>query len=257
MITPELQNYINQARTNGMSDAQIRENLRSGGGWGEGDVDQALGANPQPAEPAPAAPAGGNKKNRKKLILIVIGGLLLAAALFFGYRYFSAKTTQSTYNSVTDKNAVIPGGETTPPSETLVSIDPGTCLYEALPEYPGAKKAEGSEKGAALIGACGVMYHATDGPKAVADYYLSSTGEIDIVHFNEMPSAYKLYYRIFDNTAPGNPRQADTKYVPYATLIAMTKDRIAFIQIATVPETDSATPNTTRTEIFILEKKRE
>lgn len=58
MVTPELQNYIKQARAQGISDAQIRQNLLTGG-WNDGDLAQAgLGptAVPPQAPPTQAVP---------------------------------------------------------------------------------------------------------------------------------------------------------------------------------------------------------
>lgn len=56
MTTPELENYIKQARAQGMNDAQIRQNLLSGG-WSEADLTQAgLAASFVPPSVPPAMP---------------------------------------------------------------------------------------------------------------------------------------------------------------------------------------------------------
>lgn len=77
MITPELQNYIRQARVQGLPESQIRQNLLSGG-WNDVDISEAFASlqvsaaasspvpaaqasAPQtPAQPQPAAPAGAS-----------------------------------------------------------------------------------------------------------------------------------------------------------------------------------------------------
>jgi len=105
MLTPELQDYIKQARGQGTPDAQIRQNLLSGG-WNETDLNEAgLAVSMVPPQTPPMQQASQIQPNirvgvtttpgvyvQKKshaglYMLIVIVFLLLGAA--GGYAYYS------------------------------------------------------------------------------------------------------------------------------------------------------------------------
>lgn len=81
MLTPELQNYINQSRAAGITDAQIRQNLITKG-WNESDIVLALTLN------APAPVSVKNPKIKKVFVYLVpalwVIALFLPAYIFPG-----------------------------------------------------------------------------------------------------------------------------------------------------------------------------
>ena len=76
MIAPELQNYIRQSRTSGMTDEQIRQNLASQG-WTEADISQALGSNSAASATSVVASVGVTGWLTGKVITIIIAALLI------------------------------------------------------------------------------------------------------------------------------------------------------------------------------------
>ena len=93
MITPELQNYINQARAQGMTDAQIRQNLLTGG-WNEADLAQAGLASsftsPQTlAHPTTTPGVYIEKKKTKAGLYIVVFLIFFALGAFGSYAYYN------------------------------------------------------------------------------------------------------------------------------------------------------------------------
>ncbi len=88
MITQELQNYINQQRLVGVSDAQIRTNLMTQG-WSQSDLDQVFGL--QVASPMPIfSPVinSGKKHSWIKILGIVAIVIVLFVAVAFGFAWW-------------------------------------------------------------------------------------------------------------------------------------------------------------------------
>ncbi len=281
MITPELENYIKQSRAQGIADAQIRQNLTSGGGWSESDLNEAFGGFQAPAfvptvgTSTTLAFAGGSAW----IIGGIIGIILLAGGGFFGYKYFNNKNSQIDMVldvlSQEESKMVVPDNtmpENSAPLNGTVSateeisgkISSDTCLYESLREYPQAKKAEGSSTGAKLAGACGVVYYTTDSPAEVEKYYLIAPDGIKVGQFDEMLGMYKMMYMGYNNQSAAYPMHASDFYKPHSTLVAMRGDKMAFIAIGTTDIIKKIYQisgkeylNNTHTEIFILEKKKE
>src|SRR3989344_335487 len=214
MVTPELQNYIKQARTQGIPDAQIRQNLLASGGWDENDLNQAFSGF-QPLAPVYAVAGSAAKTSHTGLIVGVVTVVLaLAGGGFFGYQYFKNKSSQSEVvfdepswetpntaapgNNVSENSTPLNDKESTP-EEISGNISSDACLYESLREYPGAKKAEGSEEGAALAGGCGVIYYTSDSPTEVEKYYLIAPDGIKVGQFDEILGPYKMMYQSYNN----------------------------------------------------------
>ena len=137
MITPELENYIKQARAQGINDAQIRQNLLSGG-WSEADLTQAgLASSMVPPSPnAPAMPTvesvitvtpeqiqqiqQKSKTGAWVYVLVFIIFLILGAGGGYAYYKFS--------NTTTNKSVMVPQPEITTeeniPTESAEEIIP-------------------------------------------------------------------------------------------------------------------------------------
>lgn len=82
MTSPEIQNYINQARQAGMSDDGIKNNLLNSG-WSEVDINQALGI-PVPGQ-NPQGQQGVEEKakeNRVLMSILAYFGLLVLIPYF-------------------------------------------------------------------------------------------------------------------------------------------------------------------------------
>jgi hypothetical protein len=87
MITPEIKNYIQQARASGMADDQIRQALVVQG-WAAPDLDEAFGI-------APATAVGGTTKSSTRMVVIIIVIIILiplvGLASLAGYGYYRYK----------------------------------------------------------------------------------------------------------------------------------------------------------------------
>ncbi len=111
MANPELQNYISQSRSSGMSNEQIRQSLVSQG-WAEADVSEALGLGAATTSAGSAAAASGwltGKTIAGILAVLVLGG----AATYFLLSNSSDQSKTTTENSDNASNDSTP-----PPAQT-------------------------------------------------------------------------------------------------------------------------------------------
>lgn len=84
MLTPEIQQYISQQRSAGVSDAQIRQTL-SVQGWSQADLDQVFGT---------ATVIHENSSGHRKSILILLVIVLLVLGAWKGYSYYAYQQAQ-------------------------------------------------------------------------------------------------------------------------------------------------------------------
>ncbi len=163
MITPELENYIKQARAQGINDAQIRQNLLSGG-WSEADLTQAgLVSSVVSSSPsAPATPAVESvitvspeqvqqiqQKSKTGVwvyVLVFIIFLILGAGGGYAYYKFFNKTQDITTKEsvmvsqpeiITEENTPVESAEETIPipvgTETEIKTMPPAPVCVAVP----------------------------------------------------------------------------------------------------------------------------
>jgi len=97
MITPELQQYINQQKSAGASDVQIRQNLLTQGGWSQADLDQAFGVQgsmPQMAQGTPIYSGTVQPNNTKKIAMGIVALIVLVAVAGFGWNWMQKKSLE-------------------------------------------------------------------------------------------------------------------------------------------------------------------
>jgi len=80
-MSPELLDYINQARQSGMSDEQIKQTLLSSG-WSEQDIKAAIGVGPEPVS-VDQTQAGRGKFIKIGLVLLLVVALIGTALFAF------------------------------------------------------------------------------------------------------------------------------------------------------------------------------
>ncbi|MFA6256707.1 MAG: hypothetical protein WCT29_00130 [Candidatus Paceibacterota bacterium] len=88
MITKELERYIIQAKAQGMTEAQIRQNLMGSGGWSPADLDQAFSVFSGGGISGGTVVAGGATVGAKSYLGWVIGAILILGAVGGGGYYF-------------------------------------------------------------------------------------------------------------------------------------------------------------------------
>ncbi len=133
MITPEVQNYINQSRAAGMTNDQIRQTLAAQG-WQQSDLDQAFGS---------TAASTSSAGNHGKVIGIVLGIIILLLLVFgvVGYGFYNkfkqsktnvSQNTNTPYGSNNNNKAPDPVCK-----ESTKSLPAG--YPQDVPVYPGSK----------------------------------------------------------------------------------------------------------------------
>ncbi len=150
MVTPELENYIKQARTQGLSDAQIRQNLLSQGGWNEGDLNEAFGVPPSYIPPLPHTPNPTNYVEKKSHLGLIISVVVVVLLLLGGWYFFSQSNQESAENQPAapgDFSAGfnIPSSDSTPAPEPATIPAPADSSANDLsgsPGVPGGKLCE-------------------------------------------------------------------------------------------------------------------
>ncbi len=98
-MTPEVQQYINQQRTAGVSDSQIRQSLTTQG-WTQADLDQAFGVAPNTA---PQASLSNNTKKIIWAIIIIFVLLPLLSYVWFRIANNSHDQEQDAYNLISEQ----------------------------------------------------------------------------------------------------------------------------------------------------------
>lgn len=98
MLTPELVQYINQQRSTGVSDAQIRQNLTAKG-WTENDISSVLNIQSTPAVGITSAKMG----IIPKIIMFGLGALVITGGAYGYYRYKNV-TESTTVPAISSKS---------------------------------------------------------------------------------------------------------------------------------------------------------
>lgn len=180
MLTPEIQNYITQSRSAGMSDAQIRQNLTMQG-WSQADLDQAFGV-------AAGTVQTSGKSSASKIITVTVILLVLLALLFWGamlgygywkYKLSGVKITDfgnsgQTSDSKRPLNCDEPRLDSTGLGQ-LSPIIPPTWPSD-IPTYPGSKLLGSSSLtfGGGTTQFSSVAYCSKDSVDQIANFFINS-----------------------------------------------------------------------------------
>lgn len=179
MLTPEIQQYINQQRSAGVSDTQIRQMLAARG-WQQTDLDQAFGVISNAPQTQAKAPMPGWAK---ALIIVLILLFLLPNLIWvgiLGYGYYKIKhggigITNSGTTPINSKEPSNCNDHKLTLLDTLSPNLPQTWPSD-IPVYPGSKLlGSGSlTPGVGTSSFVQAAYCSKDSVEQIAAYYIDN-----------------------------------------------------------------------------------
>lgn len=193
MITPEVQNYINQSRAAGMPDDQIRQTLVAQG-WQQADLDQAFGTTA-----APASSTGSHGKLMGMMFGILILVLLILGV--GGYSFYNKlkQAAQNTSTPGTNNNNSNNGGGNTATADCRTNASLPSGYPSDIPVYPNSKLTDSTVIQSEGKSAFYTTYCSTDSASEIYDYYLKTSSPwnirdpyADIPLFNQDPERKAL-----------------------------------------------------------------
>lgn len=188
MITPELQKFISEQRSQGVPDTQIRQNLASGG-WSASDLDEAMGvqqlANTYSSQVAAKSASGYGLWSVLIVVVLVVlglGGYVFYKSQLVKNNFDNSKISQDNvyfptnandYNNMQGQKACGDWPQVDPSYQALFHVSSTIPANSAdFPAYPGS----------VFVGLTdvygGLVFCSSDDVKTIYDYYANYSGGV-------------------------------------------------------------------------------